>query len=349
MTRMNERLARWTSMAGLCLALAACGGGGGGDDPPVQAKEPPPPDARNGSYTLVAADAYEYLLALDFDARTYRVTGNGIDTSGSFTEQSGVFSFLPGNATGANGSSTTRFTLASDTVVGELPLAGGTVPFVAPRKFATAMSDTVGTYNFLGRTVDSAGAAPYTTIQQGEITAGGQLRLCAAAGIYEIANCPSASVSSGTITASGTLFTAATSAGNILYRVAQVGADKVFLRASVSSGTTRRFMVGTPATGSFGSDTFVGPTTEPAWGKVEVMPTTFTISGTSPSGATTTFSGASGSLIPLPGGSNIPSMRVYDAGGTVSFVGTRTSELGFVAASLGSVATPGFIAIGRKQ
>ena len=348
MKRTNERLARWTSMAGLCLALAACGGGGGGDAPPVQAKEPPPPDARNGSYTLVAADAYEYLLALDFDTRTYRVTGNGIDTSGAFSEQSGVFSFLPGNATGTNGRSTTRFTLASDTVVGELPLSGGTVPFVAPRKFVSAVGDTVGVYNFLGRTVDTAGGAPNTTAQQGEITAGGELRLCVNLAVYDITNCPPSSISTGPITVTDNLFKAAMPGGSILYRVAQVGADKVFLRASVSTGATRRFMVGTPATGTFGPDTFGGPTTEPAWATVDVMTASFRISGTSPSGSTTTWSGASGFLAPTAG-PNIPSMRVYDAGGTNRFIGIRTSELGIVAAPPGSIDTPGYIALGTKQ
>jgi hypothetical protein len=347
MTRVNHRLKRGVAIAGLSLFLAACGGGGG-DAPPVQSKEAPPADARNGTYTAVAADAREYSLALDFDAKTYHVTGNGIDTSGAISEQSGVFSFAPGNASGTTGSSTTRFTLATDSVVGELPLAGGTVPFLAARNFAGALADTVGTYNMLGRTVDTAAGTADTTIQQGEITAGGQLRLCADLGIYEIANCPSTSVSSGTITVSGNLFTAATPAGNILYRVANVGTDKVFLRASASVGTTRRFMVGTPATATFSGDAFLGATTEPAWGTVTLTTTSFASSGTSPAGATSSRSGAAVAVgTPTPG--SIPGIRFIDAGAAGYYFAIRSSEVGVVVSSFGSSAAPGFMAIGRKQ
>lgn len=339
MTAVKSRATRWGAIVGLALLVTACGGGGGGSETVVA---PPPPDARNGTYTMVAADAHEYSLALDFDARTYHVTGNGVDTAGAIEAQGADWLFRPGNASGASGVSTTRFQVATDTIVGEYPLAAGTVPFVAPRKFLTTVADVVGTYNFLGRTVDTAGAAPDTTIQQAQITSDAHLVTCDDAAINDMASCTTKT--SGALTVSGDVFTAAIPAGNVVFRVAQVGSDKVFLRASASNGTTRRYIVGTPATATFTGDTFAGGTTEPAWGTVTVTATTFASSGTSPAGTTSTRSGSAVAV-----SATIPGIRAIDAGTAGRFFAIRSSELGVVVAAQGNATALGFEAIGRKQ
>ena len=205
------------------------------------------------------------------------------------------------------------------------------------------MADAAGVYNILGRTVDTAGGTPSNTAQQGEITADGHLRTCDDVTIYDMANCPSSSITTGTVTVSGDVFTAAIPAGNVPFRVAQVGADKVFLRASGSSGTTRRFLVGVPATMSFADGTFVGGTTEPAWGRIVVAAPNVTSTATLRDGSTNTMTGTLGSTGYAPG---IPSV---DAGSAGIFFAVRSSELGVLAPNMGSTTTQGFMAIGRAQ
>lgn len=335
---------RWMGITAMAVALTACGDGGGGDAAPAPAPVAPTGDARNGNYTMLAANAREYTLALDFDANTFRVLGNGVDQSGAITAQGNEFLFQPGNSSGVSGVSTTRFTLATNTVVGEFALPEGAVPFIAPRSFVTTAAAAAGTYNMLGRTVDSAAPAN-TTIQQGEITADGQLRLCADERIFEIAACPVASVSAGPIAVSGDTFTAATPTGPVLFRVAQVGADKVFVRASASTGTSRRFMIGTPATAAFAAGTFIGGTTEPSWGSVTIGPSSHATNSASPGGVTTTRTGTTSSV----GGNGLGSLlaiNTTDAGG---FFAVRSSQLGVVVAARNSTLAPAFLAIGKAQ
>lgn len=345
MTRMNERLARWMGVVSVCLALLACGGGGGGGDAaPVQAKEPPLQDARNGSYKVIAADTYEYKLALDFDARTYHVAGAGVDQAGAITERDNTWFFQPGNATGVNGTSTTRFQVTTDGVVGELPLAGGaTVPFIAGRKFVETVADAAGTYNMLGRTLDTTGAPADITIQQGEITADGHVRICNDSTIFDIPNCPIASLAVGTLTVSGDLFTAAFTTGSVPFRVAQVGADKLYLRSSVSAGATRRFVVGMPAASGFADDTFAGGTTEPAWGSMTFASTGYSSTVNWPSGATVTQTGTVAVV------NRVPGFRHITTPSSGYFFAARSSEIGMVVAAQGNSSLPGFVAIGKKQ
>ena len=339
MKAVSGRVARWSAVAGLALALAACGGGGGGDTP-VEAKAP---DARNGTYTLVAADAEVYTLVLDFDAATYHVSGAGVDQSGAVTQQGTTYSFQPGNATGATGASTTRFQVATDAIVGELPLSGGTVPFIAARKFVNTIADAAGTYDMLGRVVDATGAPPDTTIQQGQVTADGYVHVCNDPTIYDIPNCPGASLAVGTLTVSGDVFNAAFTTGNVPFRVARVGADKVYLRGSPSSASTRRFVVGVPSATTFNGDTFAGATTEPAWGTMTFTATDYSSTGTSPSGATT---GQAGTTVVV---ARVPGLRRITTPSTGYFFAARASELGMVVAAQNNTSALGFVAIGRKQ
>jgi hypothetical protein len=332
---------RWIAPACATLALVACGGGGVFEDTGT----PSAGDARNGTYTMLAADAREYTLTLDFDARTYRVAGNGLDRSGSFTGSGNVFQFQPGNATGSSGSSTTRFSHLADTVVGEFAVAAGAVPFVASRTFATSIPTTTTTFNMLGRTVDTASGTVNTTIQQGQITSDRRFRTCDDVGIFEMANCPAASVSSGTLTVSGDLFTAATPAGNVQFRLATVGADRILLRASASVGTTRRFLIGMPAANSFNGGTFTGGTTEPAWGSATVTTSAFSITGTSPAGVTATRSGNATSA----GAGSLGGLLALSTASSGSFFAASASQIGAIVASPGSVAAPGFMEIGVRQ
>jgi hypothetical protein len=348
MRAVSSRGARWAVMGALALVLTACGGGGGvtavtpAEDSTAPATAASA-DVRSGTYTLLAADTREYSLALDFDARTWHLTGNGVDQGGAVTRQGDTWFFEPGNASGTSGASTTRFQVATDTIVGELALPSGTVPFVAPRKFLNTVAEAAGTYNFLGRTIDTAGGAPNTTIQQAEITADGRLRVCADAVIYDLPRCPGGSMDTGTLAVSGDLFTATFPEGKMPFRVARVGEDKVFVRASPSVGTLRRFVIGVPATDSFSGDTFAGATTDPAWGTFTISGGTFTSAGKAPDGADLTQGGTEVSAGFVPG------IRLITTTSSGSFFAVRSSELGVMVAAQGNAAAPAFEAVGRKQ
>jgi hypothetical protein len=124
-----------------------------------------------------------------------------------------------------------------------------------------------------------------------------------------------------------------------------VGSDKVFLRASASTGTTRRFIVGVPAGTTLASGTFVGGTTEPAWGTVNLSAASFSSSGTSPSGVTTTLNGSAAPLS-VAGMGNVVNITTVNAG---NFFATRTSEIGVVVAARNNASAAGFMAIGKAQ
>lgn len=345
-----QSVARWIGVACVTLVLAACGGGGGdpGQNPP-----PPTPDARSGDYTLMAANGREYTLAVDFDTDTWRVTGNGVDQGGTIAERGSEFLFQPGNSVGANGTITTRFTVADGAIVGEVALPEGALPFIAPRVFETTVAAAAGRYNMLGRTVSADGSDSDTTIQQGEITAAGVLRTCEEDQIFEISTCPTVSTGTVTVDANG-LFTAQTAAGNVLFRVARIGGDRVFVRASPSTAGSRRFVVGTPATTSFATGIFAGGTTEPAWGTVAIAATTtpgnttFIVTGVSPQGVSTSRTGTATAL-GAAGADSRASLLGVDAGSAGIFFVTRSTELGVVVAQRGSTTARGFMAIGKSQ
>lgn len=253
---------RWLATFAFAAALGACGGGGGGggDGDGGVVTPPPTPDARNGDYAMYASDAREYILSLDFDARTYRVTGNGQDLRGTFTArdtQRAEYAFDAGTAIPAPGAP--RFSVLTDAVIGSFRLPGGSVPFVAARSFATTFADAAGTYNFLTSLRDTA-APSNSAIFSGQIVAAGTFRQCNDAGVFTIANCPPASIGEYPMTLSGNQFTVTTPSNSYPLRVAKIGNDRVVLRASAATATLRRFWIGMVAA-PFASGTFAGDNT----------------------------------------------------------------------------------------
>jgi hypothetical protein len=161
-------------------------------------------------------------------------------------------------------------------------------------------------------------------------------------------------VQAGTLSVAGNLFTAQMPAGNVLFRVARIGGDKVFVRASPSAAGTRRFVIGMPATTGFATGSFAGGTTEPAWGTVSVASTTtpgtlsFTVTGVSPAGVTTARTGTA-KAVGAAGADTRASLLQANAGTAGNFFVTRSTEVGAVVASQGSTTARGFIAIGKSQ
>lgn len=302
---------RWVAALACAAALAACGGGGGGT---TANTPPPPPDSRNGTYAMYAGDAREYALSLDFDAKTYHVTGNGQDLSGTIRESStaGKFDFDPAG-TGASAANAPKFTWFNDTVVGGFHLPSGTVPFIAARSFVTTLADAAGTYNYLASVQDTA-AASDNYIFTGELLANGTLRTCNDVQIYKISQCPT--IVTATVTVSGDHFNADTGSGTYPFRIAKVGSERVFLRASASSGTSRRLQVGIPeaafvngsytganSRGAGTSTSFTGTTYNATWfdgsANLVVTGTVNTLGTTGPAGIVGITTGTQGNFFAM--------------------------------------------------
>jgi hypothetical protein len=332
MKKASTRFAGWMAAVGAVLALVGCGGGD---------RE----DARSGTYTMTAANAREYSLTLDFDAQRYHVVGNGVDQSGVFTQSGNVYLFQPGNAASATGASTARFTPVTDGIVGEFVLPEGALPFVAARSFDTTVASAAGTYNFAGRSVDTAGGLPAGIVQQAQLTADGHLLTCDDPTLYDIASCPAASITTGTVTVSGDTFTSTTANGTMAFHVAQLETEKLFLSADAGSGTTRRFIVGAPAATSFTPATFLGGTTEPSWGTISVTSSSYTSTGLYRNGATATRSAPAQPA----GAGTLASVLAVNTSYAGNFYGIHTSAVGVLVSSPSNNLAPGLMAIGATQ
>ena len=333
--KSNMKIANWL-LAGTAAVflLAGCGGGGGSSE--AAAPPPPPADVRNGEYTAFAADGYPYALNLDFDAKTYSVVGGSVNATGTFVAEGSKYVFQPTPAGAAQ--NTAKFTIANDTVIGGFKFGANVIPFVAPRKFVTTLADAVGTYNFLSTLVDPT-APPENSIFSGEVTAAGQLRTCNDSTIYTIALCPSASVVNGTVTVSGSDFAAATAAGTVRFRVAVIGSDKVFLRASASTGTSRRFTVGT-APVAYTAGTFSVVDTLGRAGTTSASPTAYSSALVTPAGATVNTTGTATAITPT----GLLAVTTTDVGNLFAI---RAGDIGVVVAARGNTQVPGLVQIGR--
>jgi hypothetical protein len=324
-------------LLGLVLAggLAACGGGGGG---PAGQLPGATPDGRNGTYQMYAADAQLYALTLDFNARTWRVLGNGVDSSGSFSASGSEFTFDPTGVVPARNNA--RFTAGSDTVTGAFRFAQGLVPFVAARTFITTIDGAAGAYKFLTRTVDPA-AGPGNFIFTGEIVAPNTWRLCNDNVLFTIATCPAASVITGTVTVAADQFTASVPGGSYTFRVARVGNDRLLLRASASTGTSRRFWVGVDQAAPFADGSFTGVNTAQQAASTTVaggtLTSTFLGEGNTPSGRTGGVATA-----------GVPGLLDITTVADGNFFAVRTADLGFVFAARDNPVLPGYAEIGRR-
>jgi hypothetical protein len=291
---------------------------------------------------MYAGDARQYVLSLDFDAKTYHLTGNGQDVTGTIraSDNAGKFDFDPA-ATGTPATNAPKFTWFDDTVVGGFRLASGTVPFIAARSFVTTVADAAGTYNFLANVQDTA-APPDNYIFTGELLASGTLRTCMDPVIYKMSLCPPGSVATATVTVSGDHFNANTGSGTYPFRVAKVGSERVFLRASASSGTSRRLQVGMPE-GAFTDGTFVGANTH---GDA----TTTTFSGAAYNARWNAGSGDVARLGTVSSlGANGPSGIVaITTAADGNFFAMHGSQLMVLVSANGNPTWPGYVEIGKN-
>lgn len=344
MTDAAVRLGRWLVALLIPVALAACGGSVTVEGAAGTSQS----DGRNGDYKVAAANGQDYVLNLDFDKKTYHMSRDGFSDTGAIVSAGNDFFFAPAGAVAPPAGTTARFVQTNETVIGGFPFPGGVLPFVAPRAFYKTLADGAGIYNFVTRSVDtpaSGTAKADTAIFQGELGTDGKLRTCNDLTFYVIANCPAASVITGTVTIAGDVFTSTTPTGAFPFRIARIGSDKVFLRASVSSATARRFWIGMPATTTFAAGNFAGATTDGDRSATSLSSTGYSTVLTTAAGTTVSRSGAARPVGP----DTLSSLLRLTTPGNGDFFAVRSSELAAVVSNLGSTVAPGYLEIGKRQ
>jgi len=291
---------------------------------------------------MFAVDGKQYTLSIDFDAGSYHVVGNGIDETGSFAASGAAFAFTP--AAPAPTVNNATFTQFGDTVTGGFRFGANVTPFMASRSFVNTVVDAAGQYKFLTTTADpSVPANVDTTIFTGEIVAPNTIRFCQDNTIFTIETCPAASIMNGTVTNTGADFRADFgSNGAFPFRVANVGADKVFLRASASLGTQRRFYIGFDQNGGYADTTFRGvnnagqsaiTTAGATRGLSTVLKTEANAQATR--SGTTSLAGP-------------PGLLVVTTAADGTFFTMQTTNLGVVFAARGNTVHPGYAEIGKR-
>jgi len=343
----THHLARLSALIFAC-GLAACGGGGGSQTITQEAQSSaaapapapaPSPDARNGDYTLYASNARQYALTLDFDASAYRIVGNGLDETGAITAIGASFALTPPGASPPVNNA--RFNVVDTAVVGAFRFGGVVTPFIASRTFVATIAEAAGEYKFLSTTVDPA-APSNNIIQTGEIVAPNTIRVCNDAVVATMAACPAASVATGTVSVTGADFRADFgTSGGYPFRVARIDGERVFLRASTSTGTSRRFLVGIDVNTGYADVTFAGINSEGQSTITRIDGTSLTSTLRSEADVQTTRTGNRIGAGAVPGLASI---------GTVAdgfFFSMRTASLAFLFAARDNPTHPGYVEVGK--
>lgn len=221
-----------------------------------------PVDQGNGDYMVFAANGSRQTLSIDFDAATYTMTDTAGGTdSGTLSDPIAPmlsWTFRSGRITGIN---TATFRRLGDNIVGGFPMAVpfgaagtyATYPFIASRGLLTTQASLDGAYDRAG--ISYAAGGKQSTISQIGVTGGGTvLQQCVDIGIFEIANCPPASLVLSDIEAdpviAGTWLLKEPGTGTVQGRfaMAQVEGENIYLSAGVSPADGSQVLrVGVPA------------------------------------------------------------------------------------------------------
>lgn len=248
-------------------------------------------DARNGTYRVYAASALQYLLTFDFNANVYTLanadgTGPVSDTFASDASEPGTYLFKSDRIT--SNTNTSRFRVTTDAIVGAFPftdpVATGTVyavkPFLAARKLVTVAAELDGLYNRLG--IQRTASSELSQITQTQFSVGGTVyKLCNDNTIYNIANCPPASLITYTVATTDvsgvwliTNVADATDSGR--FAMARIGDQNVYLSAGATLSTPGRYVlrVGVQDTPVWTTTAVgYGSSTAGSWGRVNFTST----------------------------------------------------------------------------
>ena len=237
-------------------------------------------DAKNGVYTVYAADGREYSLTLDVDNRRYTMDGDGASAERSFTvDASSGDLVVSGNE---------RLRLATDLVIGLHTFPRGAQPFVAARRFVTSIAAVGGSYNLMSRNLAADGSGPVTRAATARVS-GNSFFVCQSDTAVDLTtSCDSPALKSYALTVTDGVFTATDLAGGPSYsfRVAQSGGTQVLLSTGASSigDGTLQFRIGLPDAPCVVGGTLRGPAVTAAgatdWLSMVLTPTSYAVLGT---------------------------------------------------------------------
>ena len=233
-------------------------------------------DARNGTYTVFAADGKPYSLTIDFGANQYTMSGNGQTVQRSFAAPVNGDYVVSGNA---------RFRVAQDLIVGGHDFGGGVLPFVAARSFVTSVAQIAGSYDLATRNVPASGAP--TTHAGTALVNGNTLSVCQSdtLQVAVVRNCDAASLKTYSLSVSGNGFIGISGTSEVVsFSVVNTGAAKVLLGTGLAPDGSQQLRIG--LVDSSGGLTYGpavwGPSTTGDWVKITLTnatPPTYTASG----------------------------------------------------------------------
>jgi uncharacterized repeat protein (TIGR01451 family) len=220
-------------------------------------------DPRSGTYWAVAADGREYQMAIDFDAGSYTMAGNGQSVQRSFSADGSGGWTVAGNS---------RLRVATDLVVGGHDFGSGVLPYVAARNFATSVGQLSscqlgGQYNLATRNVPAAGAA---TTHAGTACVANNVLLVCQSDTQPVAlpqNCPAGSLKSYSLSVNGTQFTG-TDLGTgerYVFRAANSDALLMLLSAGPVSDGSLQMRIGVPDAPAIAGGTLSGASSTGDW------------------------------------------------------------------------------------
>ncbi len=263
------------------VAVASAGDPVGGNNSVSATTNVVAADARNGRYYAYTTTGQLYALTLDFNALTYVMTGNGLNTVGAFTANTGGNYTIAGNA---------RFRVEPDLVVGGFDFGSGVRPFVAARRFVADLTQLDGQeFNIFGVNTPVSSGSADSRVFSARWSGGNTLTICVDNVIYAFSQCPAASRWTYAVTASGadSEFTGVDVAHNdtIVFRVAQSGADAIYIRVGTTTdNATRQFRIGVPNTAGLTPMTTQGGATDGSWNSILLSNTSYVFNGISAQG-----------------------------------------------------------------
>lgn len=311
-------------------------------------------DARNGSYKVYSSNGSRDTLALNFDTLTYVMTDeNGAAKSNSFAAfdaEPGTYLFYsPLSPTNVINS---RFRLTGDTVVGAFPFHTAKTtttfqnqPFIASRALVTTQTALDGTYNRLG--INMQVNSRQSQMVQTQISGGGTLlQQCVDNIIYSVADCPSGSLATYSVSPGPTADTwsivnlaDASQAGT--FAIARVNGKNVYLGAgvNVAAPSDAVFRVGLTASTTWPVTKASAGDTAGTWGTLDFDATNYTTVQIRSDATSNAFS----AVLDAPA-TSVPGIRSFSNNGQ----GYRAVQDGTLSVVVGanSGATAGYMQIG---